>query len=302
MSGWYDTVVVKGAKHRVRVGTPAATNSREAFLEIADLTSVQQCIDYGTQWLAAHSTIADQVDLGLQPTAPELTPWDGLGVGDALQYTNRAGDQERGRIHGVGFTGIRRNGEPNWTVTLGSASQERGVVARRQLTGLTQGTMSGTFKAGAVSIAPSFADVSTGRSRSARFVSPMPTRSPKRLRPTGRSRSPSRKPRALSVSSARVNRSSVPLTPSSRSGGSPGRLRARSLLRRSSASGRGPVTATGSPTSATTCSSTVKVCNSSARRRGRTRCSRSSRSPRARTDAVYHVQLHRQRSDVGLSD
>ena len=162
MSGWYDTVVVKGAKHRVRVGTPASTNSREAFLEIADLTSVQQCIDYGTQWLAAHSAIVDQVDLGIQPTAPELTPWDGLGIGDALQYTNRAGTQERGRIHGVGFTGIRRNGEPNWTVTLGSASQERGIVARRQLSGLTQGTMSGTFKAGAVSIAPSFADVSTG--------------------------------------------------------------------------------------------------------------------------------------------
>ena len=159
MSGWYDTVVVKGAKHRVRVGTPAATNSREAFLEIADLTSAQQCIDYGTQWLAAHSAIVDQVDLGIQPTAPELTPWDGIGVGDALQYDDRAGDQERGRIHGVGFTGLRRNGEPNWTVTLGSASQERGIVARRQLSGLTQGTMSGTFKAGAVSIALSFADV-----------------------------------------------------------------------------------------------------------------------------------------------
>ena len=151
MSGWYDTVVVKGAKHRVRVGTPAATNSREAFLEIADLTSVPQCIDYGTQWLAAHSSIADQVDLGIQPTSTELTPWDGLGIGDALQYDNRAGTQERGRIHGVGFKGLRRNGEPNWTVTLGSASQERGIVARRSSPG-SQGTMSGRSKP-AVSIA-----------------------------------------------------------------------------------------------------------------------------------------------------
>ncbi len=161
MSGPYNTAVVRWAKGRVRVGTAAATNSREAYLEVIDLTSEQQAIDYGTAWLDAHATTVDQVDLGLQPTEPELVPWSGIGVGDALRYTGRDGSTERGRIHGVGFSGLRRNGEPNWTVTLGSASQERGIVARRQLTSLTQGTMAGTFRAGAVSIAPSFAGVAT---------------------------------------------------------------------------------------------------------------------------------------------
>lgn len=161
MSGRYDTAVVRWAKGRVRVGTAASTNSREAFLEVTDLTSEAQATEYGTQWLAAHTGTVDQVDLGIQPTA-SVTPWADIAVGDALRYTGRAGTLERGRIHGVGFGGIRRNGEPNWTVTLGSASQERGIVARRQLSNLTQGTMGGTFKAGAVSIAPSFADVPTG--------------------------------------------------------------------------------------------------------------------------------------------
>jgi hypothetical protein len=161
MSGPYDTAVVRWAKGRVRVGTAAATNSREAYLEVVDLTSEQQATEYGTAWLAAHAGTVDQVDLGIQPTTSEMTPWDGIGNGDALRYTGRDGTTERGRIHGVGFAGIRRNGEPNWTVTLGSASQERGIVARRQLSGLTQGTMAGTFKAGAVAIAPSFAGVPT---------------------------------------------------------------------------------------------------------------------------------------------
>lgn len=161
MSGAYDTAVVRWAKGRVRVGTPAAENSREGYLEVTDLTSREQAVEYGTQWLAAHNGTVDQVDLGLQPTETELTPWVGRNCGDALRYVDRDGTTQRGRIHGVGFAGIRRNGEPQWTYTLGSASQERGIVARRQLTGLTQGTMAGTFKAGAVSIAPSFAGVAT---------------------------------------------------------------------------------------------------------------------------------------------
>lgn len=159
--GSYDTVRVAWAKGRVRVGTPNFANSREAFVEAADITSEAQAISYGEQWLALHGVYVDQIDIGVQPTNPALIPWSGVGKGDAIRTDNRSGTLQRARVHGVGFSGFRRNGEPRWTYTLGSASQERAVNSQRQLTAITQGTMSGSFKAGQVSIAPSFGDVST---------------------------------------------------------------------------------------------------------------------------------------------
>ncbi len=159
----YDRVTVRWADGETIVGTPAATNSREGFIEDSSLTSEAQATEYGTQWLALHGTIVDQVDIGLTPLSGAMTPWDGLNKGDALRSASRAGTDETGRIYGVGFTGLRRNGVPDWSVTLGSATQERAVRAQRQLTKTAQGSMRDTFAAAAPSPAPSFGKVDSGQ-------------------------------------------------------------------------------------------------------------------------------------------
>lgn len=155
-----DTVVVRGAFGEVTVGTPAASNSVEAFIEDSSLIAEAQGIEYGTRWLEINSETVDQIDLGLEP-GTALRPWTGVAKGDALNAPNRAGDIERARVMGVGFTGLRRNGVPRWTFTLGSASQRRYVTAQQQLTQLTAGSARGTFGSASPRIAPSFADLPT---------------------------------------------------------------------------------------------------------------------------------------------
>ena len=155
----YDTVTVRWAGGEVEVGTPAAENSREAFIEESSLTTLEQAVEYGTQWLAGNETV-DQSDIGI--IGKTLKPWDGIGKGDAIRVRNRLDVVETARVHGVGFTGIRRNGMPNWTVTVGTATQERAVRNTEQLTRLTQGSMKGSFPAAAPSPAPSFGDLPTG--------------------------------------------------------------------------------------------------------------------------------------------
>ena len=155
-----DTVVVRGAFGEVTVGTHAASNSVEAFIEDSSLISEAQGIEYGTRWLEINSETVDQIDLGLEP-GTALRPWTGVAKGDALNAPNRAGDIERARVMGVGFTGLRRNGVPRWTFTLGSASQRRYVTAQQQLTQLTAGSARGTFGSASPRIAPSFADLPT---------------------------------------------------------------------------------------------------------------------------------------------
>ena len=157
----YDTVVVRYDKGRVRVGTPAAVNSREGFLEARGLTSESQAIAYGAKWLADHGTAVDQIDVTVQPETDALRPFGGLGKGDAIVLPDRDGLATRTRTMGRGWSGLRRNGEPIWTVTINSAAQERAAAVRRDLAGLTAGSMAGTFKAGKVGIAPSLGDVST---------------------------------------------------------------------------------------------------------------------------------------------
>ena len=156
-----NTVVVRWASGEVTVGTPAATNSIEAFIEDSSLTSESQAVEYGTQWLAMNGGApVDQIDIGVEP-GTTLRPWTGVAKGDALIVPNRAGTPERARVMGVGFAGLRRNGVPRWTFTVGSAAQRRAVVARRQLGQLAAGSMRGTFGAAAPRIAPSFADLPT---------------------------------------------------------------------------------------------------------------------------------------------
>lgn len=156
----YHTVNVRWSGGEVTVGTPAASNSRHGFIEDSSLTSEAAATAYGTQWLAQHSETVDQVDATLEPGAG-ARPWTGVGKGDAVQMPNRAGTVETQRVMGVGFTGLRRNGVPSWSFTLGSASQNRRITSQRQLSKITEGSMRGSFGSASPRIAPSFGDLPT---------------------------------------------------------------------------------------------------------------------------------------------
>lgn len=156
----YDTAAVRWSGGEVSVGTPSASNSRHGFIEDSSLTSEAAATAYGTAWLAQHAETVDQVDATLEP-GTALRPWTGVGKGDAVQMQNRAGTVETQRAMGVGFTGLRRNGVPAWSFTLGSASQNRRIVSQRQLSKITEGSMRGTFGGAAPRIAPSFGDLPT---------------------------------------------------------------------------------------------------------------------------------------------
>ena len=122
----YDTVVVRSdALGDITVGTPAAENSREGFIEVSSLTTVEQMVSYGEQWLAGNQETVDKVTVKINPQSEAVTPFLGVGKGDALKHEGRSGAVETGRVYSRGFTGLRRNGTPDWYVTLGSASEER---------------------------------------------------------------------------------------------------------------------------------------------------------------------------------
>ncbi len=158
----YDTVVVRSdALGDITVGTPAAENSREGFIEVSSLTTVEQMVSYGEQWLAGNQETVDKVTVKINPQSEAVTPFLGVGKGDALKHEGRSGAVETGRVYSRGFTGLRRNGTPDWYVTLGSASELRQVANQRILTKSAEGSMRGSFAASAPSPAPSFGDLST---------------------------------------------------------------------------------------------------------------------------------------------
>lgn len=156
----YDTVTVRWSDGEVDVGTAAAENSRHGFIEDSSLTSESAAIDYGTQWLAMHADTVDQVDVETEPDV-STRPWSGVAKGDAVLAWNRAGEVERERCVGVGFVGLRRNGVPKWSFTIGSAAQQRFIASQRQLSKLTEGSAGGSFGAATPRIAPSYGDLPT---------------------------------------------------------------------------------------------------------------------------------------------
>lgn len=158
----YDTVTVRWADGEVEVGTPAVSNSRAGFIEDSSLTTEAQAVAYGTQWLATRTGTIDQVDATILPLTDGLRPWTGVSKGDAIRMPSRSGVAETGRLHGVGFAGLARNGVPRWTYTVGSAAQERAVIAGQQLTRLGQGSMRGSFGAATINPAPSYKDLDSG--------------------------------------------------------------------------------------------------------------------------------------------
>lgn len=161
MSGaTFDTVLVRWSGGETRCGFRAAENNLEGFVEEASLTTEAQAFAYGGIWLTEHGATVDQVSVGIQPQRTETTPFisGGLGKGDALKVQGRDGVGATNRIYSVGFTGLRRNGQPNYAVTLGTRRQEREVAVQRQL-GKIGGTMGGSFLAATPSVAPSFGDV-----------------------------------------------------------------------------------------------------------------------------------------------
>lgn len=161
----FDAVKVRWPDGHVLVeaDTPATENRRTGFLEDSSITSKAQAIEYGRKWLASHQDIVDQHEVGIEPASSTLNPWTGRAPGDALRVRNRAGTVETSRVHGVGFTGLRRNGMPLWSFTLGSASQELAVRNQRQLTKLAQGSMRGSFRAAAVNPVPSYGSMVSGK-------------------------------------------------------------------------------------------------------------------------------------------
>lgn len=161
MSGaTFDTVVVRWASGELTVGTPAAENNLEGFIEDASLTSIEQAVEFGTQWLALHGATVDQTNVGINPQRDAVTPFTGLSKGDAVDYENRAGGREVGRIHSRGFTGLRRNGRADWAITIGTRRQEASIAAQRQLARIG-GSMRSSFASATPSPAPSFGDLST---------------------------------------------------------------------------------------------------------------------------------------------
>lgn len=160
--GSYDTVVVRWASGEVTVGTPAEANNREAFIEDSSLTTAEQAMEYGAAWLTGKGSLVDQADVGLTGATAALVPFTGLGIGDAVRVANRADVVETARVHGVGFTGLRRSGVANWSITVGSASQERVVRAQQDLSRVAAGSMKGTFAGSAPSPAPSFGGIQSG--------------------------------------------------------------------------------------------------------------------------------------------
>lgn len=157
----FDTVVVRWANGEVTVGTPAAENSLQGFIEDSSLSTSAQAIEYGQKWLDAHGTTIDQTTIGINPQRAEVTPYDGINKGDAVIAPDRSGTAEMGRIHSIGFTGLRRNGRPNWAVTLGTRRQEQSSAVARQLSKLG-GSMGATFAASSPSPAPTFGKVADG--------------------------------------------------------------------------------------------------------------------------------------------
>ncbi len=156
----YGAVWVRWANGEVLVGDLSA--GKEGFIEESSLTSIEQATDYGNRWLEDKGTTIDQADVGILGVTPTLVPWSGLAKGDAIRVRNRLDVVEDARVHARGFTGLRRNGDCNWSVTIGTASQERSVRNQQQLTRAAQGSMRGTFAASTVSAAPSFGDLSQG--------------------------------------------------------------------------------------------------------------------------------------------
>lgn len=164
MSGdTYDTVTVRFADNQeVEVGTPAGTDSLEGFIEEQSITTIDQAIAYGTQWLANHGTTVDQCDVGVIGVDAPLTPFLGLHKGDAVRVPDRTGTLETDRIHSIGFTGLQRGGVPLWSLTVGTRRQESLIADERRLAKLA-GTMGGSFAASVPSPAPSFGDAVSGR-------------------------------------------------------------------------------------------------------------------------------------------
>jgi hypothetical protein len=160
----FDLVTVRWANGEVRVGTPAAENTLEAFLEETSLTTAAQAVEYGTLWLANHGTTIDQCTIGIDPHRPETTPYaeDGLHKGDLAGVKNRAGTVEPARVHSLGFTGLDRNGRAKWAVTVGTRKQEQEIATERQLAKIG-GSMGGSFASSTLSAAPSYGSAVAGQ-------------------------------------------------------------------------------------------------------------------------------------------
>lgn len=72
----YDTVVVRSdALGDITVGTPAAENSREGFIEVSSLTTVEQMVSYGEQWLAGNQETVDKLTVKINPQSEAVTPF-----------------------------------------------------------------------------------------------------------------------------------------------------------------------------------------------------------------------------------
>lgn len=163
MSGaTYDMVTVRWANGEEVVGTPAAENTLEAFLEETSLTTAAQAVEYGTIWLANHGTTVDQCNVGIDPQDAARTPYAGLHKGDLVSVPNRAGTQEPARIHSLGFTGLDRNGRAKWAVTVGTRKQEQEIATERQLAKIG-GSMGGSFTSSTLSAAPSYGSAVAGQ-------------------------------------------------------------------------------------------------------------------------------------------
>ena len=161
MSGaTYDTVVVRFAKGEVKVGTDAAENTLQGFIEDSSLTDTGQAIAYGAAWLAAHGTTVDQVTVGVNPQTAGVTPYIGPSKGDALVVRDRADGPETSRVRAIGIAGLRRNGQANWVYTVGARRQEDAIATERQLAKIG-GSMRASFAASTPSPAPSFGDLAT---------------------------------------------------------------------------------------------------------------------------------------------
>lgn len=160
----YDLVVVgyDGGRRSIRIGTPAGENTLAGYIEQASLTTREQAVAYGEAWLANHGSTVDQVSIGVVPNGDaDLTPYDGLNKGDALKAPTRAGASEANRVHSLGIARLRRNGEPEWAVTLGTRRQESIIAAERQMSKMGA-SMGGSFAAATPNVAPSWGSLVSG--------------------------------------------------------------------------------------------------------------------------------------------